>query len=36
VRWGVTAEIITAWILTFPVCGAISWAVACTLRLLAP
>lgn len=27
VRWGVTAEIVSAWILTFPVCGAISWSV---------
>jgi len=25
VRWGVTLDIITAWILTFPVCGAIGW-----------
>ena len=25
VRWGVTFEILTAWILTFPVCGAIGW-----------
>jgi inorganic phosphate transporter, PiT family len=25
VRWGVTFEIVTAWILTFPVCGAIGW-----------
>jgi PiT family inorganic phosphate transporter len=25
VRWGVTLEIATAWILTFPVCGAIGW-----------
>jgi inorganic phosphate transporter, PiT family len=25
VRWGVTFEIITAWILTFPICGAIGW-----------
>jgi PiT family inorganic phosphate transporter len=27
VRWGVTMEIITAWILTFPVCGLIAWLV---------
>ena len=27
VRWGVTFEIVTAWILTFPVCGAIGWLV---------
>jgi PiT family inorganic phosphate transporter len=25
VRWGVTFEIVTAWILTFPICGAIGW-----------
>jgi PiT family inorganic phosphate transporter len=25
VRWGVTIEIVTAWILTFPICGAIGW-----------
>jgi PiT family inorganic phosphate transporter len=28
VRWGVGREIVTAWILTFPVCGLIAWAVA--------
>ena len=28
VRWGVGSEIVTAWILTFPVCGLIAWAVA--------
>ena len=28
VRWGVTRDIITAWILTFPVCGLVSWLVA--------
>ena len=25
VRWGVTFDIVTAWILTFPICGAIGW-----------
>lgn len=25
VRWGVTFEIVTAWILTFPICGVIGW-----------
>ncbi|MDH3446438.1 MAG: inorganic phosphate transporter [Deltaproteobacteria bacterium] len=25
VRWGVTLEIVTAWVLTFPICGAIGW-----------
>ncbi|MCL6640259.1 MAG: inorganic phosphate transporter [Candidatus Rokubacteria bacterium] len=28
VRWGVGSEIVTAWILTFPVCGLIAWTVA--------
>ncbi|MBI1992758.1 MAG: inorganic phosphate transporter [Candidatus Omnitrophica bacterium] len=27
VRWGVTRNIVTAWILTFPVCGVLSWLV---------
>ena len=27
VRWGVGSEIVTAWILTFPVCGLIAWLV---------
>jgi PiT family inorganic phosphate transporter len=27
VRWGVSRDIVTAWVLTFPVCGAIAWAV---------
>jgi PiT family inorganic phosphate transporter len=27
VRWGVSRDIITAWILTFPVCGLIAWLV---------
>jgi PiT family inorganic phosphate transporter len=28
VRWGVGQEIVTAWVLTFPVCGLIAWLVA--------
>ena len=28
VRWGVTRDIVTAWVLTFPVCGLLAWAVA--------
>jgi len=28
VRWGVSRNIIVAWILTFPVCGVIAWLVA--------
>jgi PiT family inorganic phosphate transporter len=34
VRWGVGREIVTAWILTFPVCGLLAWAAAKALRLL--
>jgi PiT family inorganic phosphate transporter len=34
VRWGVGREIVTAWILTFPVCGLIAWAVAKVLAYL--
>lgn len=32
VRWGVTAELVTAWILTFPICALISWAVVKAVR----
>src|SRR3989338_675449 len=36
VRWGVSRNMVTAWVLTFPVCGAIAWAVAkLTLLFLA-
>jgi PiT family inorganic phosphate transporter len=28
VRWGVTGDIVSAWVLTFPVCGAIAWLTA--------
>jgi PiT family inorganic phosphate transporter len=34
VRWGVGREIVTAWILTFPVCGLLAWAAATALRLV--
>ena len=34
VRWGVGREIVTAWILTFPVCGLVAWGVAKGLFLL--
>jgi len=34
VRWGVTRELVTAWVLTFPICAAISWAVVKTMRTL--
>jgi PiT family inorganic phosphate transporter len=25
VRWGVTRELVVAWLLTFPICAAVSW-----------
>ncbi len=28
VRWGIVREVVIAWLLTFPVCGAISWLIA--------
>jgi inorganic phosphate transporter, PiT family len=28
VRWGVAREVVLAWVLTFPVCGSISYLVA--------
>jgi len=28
VRWGVTRNIVTAWILTFPICGLVAWGTA--------
>jgi PiT family inorganic phosphate transporter len=34
VRWGVAGEIVTAWILTFPVCGLIAYIVARIAALL--
>lgn len=33
VRWGVGANIVAAWILTFPVCGLIAWLVTKTFML---
>jgi len=32
VRWGVTRNIVLAWILTFPICGALGWAIASLLK----
>ena len=32
VRWGVTKNIVLAWILTFPVCGALGWVIASLLH----
>ncbi|MBE0430998.1 MAG: inorganic phosphate transporter [Dehalococcoidia bacterium] len=34
VRWGVTRNIVLAWILTFPVCGALGWAIASALKVI--
>jgi PiT family inorganic phosphate transporter len=34
VRWGVGTQIVTAWVLTFPVCGGIAWLVAKALQFL--
>lgn len=34
VRWGVGRQIVTAWILTFPVCGLLAWGVAKASLLL--
>ena len=34
VRWGISRNMVTAWVLTFPVCGLIAWAVT-KLALLA-
>jgi len=34
VRWGVASNIITAWILTFPICGALGYLFAWLLKLL--
>jgi len=33
VRWGVSRDIVTAWILTFPVCGGLAALVAAVLKL---
>ncbi len=34
IRWGVGGEIVTAWILTFPVCGFVAWLAAKVLSLV--
>jgi inorganic phosphate transporter, PiT family len=34
VRWGLTGQIITAWILTFPICGAIAYCVTALIMKL--
>jgi PiT family inorganic phosphate transporter len=33
VRWGVTRNIVLAWVLTFPICGALGWVIASLLNL---
>ena len=33
VHWGVTKQLVAAWLLTFPICAAISWCVVKLLRL---
>jgi PiT family inorganic phosphate transporter len=33
VRWGVTRNILLAWVLTFPICGALGWAIASLLKI---
>jgi PiT family inorganic phosphate transporter len=35
VRWGVSGDIVTAWIVTFPVCGFISWLMVKLVHLIA-
>jgi PiT family inorganic phosphate transporter len=34
VRWGVTRNIVLAWVLTFPICGALGWIIASLLKLV--
>jgi PiT family inorganic phosphate transporter len=34
VRWGVTVQLVTAWVLTFPICALISWTVVKVMRIL--
>lgn len=34
VHWGITTEIITAWVLTFPICAGIGWGVVKLMRAL--
>ena len=35
VRWGVSRDIVIAWLLTFPVCGIVAWGVAKGIQWLA-
>ncbi|MGQ9545821.1 MAG: anion permease [Dehalococcoidia bacterium] len=34
VRWAVTRNIVLAWLLTFPICGALGWIIASLLKLV--
>jgi PiT family inorganic phosphate transporter len=34
VRWGVTRDLVTAWVLTFPICAGISYACVKVIRLV--
>ncbi|MBM3802018.1 MAG: inorganic phosphate transporter [Acidimicrobiia bacterium] len=34
VRWGVTSDLVVAWVLTFPICGLISYVVVKSIRML--
>ena len=34
VRWGVVGDVVVAWILTFPVCGAIAWLAATIIAVV--
>jgi inorganic phosphate transporter, PiT family len=34
VRWGLTGQIVTAWVLTFPICGAIAYCVTAVILQL--
>jgi PiT family inorganic phosphate transporter len=33
VRWGIARNIVMAWIITFPVCGALGWIIASLLKI---
>ncbi len=33
VRWGITRNIVLAWILTFPICGALGWVIASLFKI---
>ena len=34
VHWGLTHQLVTAWLLTFPICAAISWSVVTLIMLM--